>query len=373
MSLRHASYLLTPGPVTVSDQVKKQMMFDRSANSAVVIEMTKFIRSYLLEICNGTKDYECVPLQGSATYAVEAAFQTLVPRGSGVLVIENGHYGARMSMLAEAVGMRVQRLDFPLYPLPTAAEVEAALEADPSLEYVGICHVETSTGALNPIEEIAAVARRMGRKIIVDAVASFGGIPIDLASLDAEALIISPNKCLEAVPGVGIVIAKRDLLEQSQGRSSSPCLDLYDQWKFLDANGFFRWTPPTHVLGALGEALKMHKEEGGVGPRHARYKGHWERLVNAMRQRGFTTLLPDEANAPIVTSFYDLKHPKFSFEALFASLEKRSIIIFPGRFPAQGTFRIGVMGDLVTEDIDLIIHSIDEALEEMGIQTGADQ
>jgi 2-aminoethylphosphonate-pyruvate transaminase len=370
MERRLESYLLTPGPVTVAMEVKRQMLTDRSANSRVMVDMIAWIRSYLLEICNGTAHYECVPLQGSATYAVEAVFQTLVPRGSRVLIIENGAYGTRMANIAEALGMQVTRLPFGLTPLPSAAAVEAALRADQGIEYVSLCHVETSTGAQNPIEEIAAAAQAHGKKLIIDAVASFGGLPIDVEVLRPEAVILSPNKCLEAVPGLGIVIARRDLLVASKGRSPSPCLDLHDQWNFLQNNGFFRWTPPTHVMSALAESLRAHKAEGGIAPRNARYKGHWTRLVTAMRARGFTTLLPDADNAPIVTSFHVLDHPRFSFQALFDALERRGVIIFPGNFPAVGTFRIGVMGDLRTADIDYIIASIDAALAEMGVATG---
>ena len=371
MARRLDSYLLTPGPVTVPQAIKQGMMADRSANSAPVIEMVRKIRSYLLEICNGTENYECVPLQGSATYAVEAVFQSLVPKGSRILVIENGAYGTRMVRLAEVAGFDVKKLSFGLQPMPTAEDVAAALDADPGIDYVSLCHVETSTGAQNPIEEIAAVSRARGKKVIVDAVASFGGLPIDVEALDLEALIISPNKCFESVPGIGIVIARRSTLEDAKDRSVSLCLDLHDQWEFLEQNGFFRWTPPTHVIGAFAEAVRLHEEEGGVPARNARYRAHWTRLVDALRQRGFTTLLPDRDNAPIVTSFNVISHPNFTFEKLFDALDRRGVIIFPGNFPAVGTFRIGVMGDLQKEDIDYIIQCIDEALEEMEVSLDA--
>lgn len=367
MARRLESYLLTPGPVTVPNSIKQAMMIDRSANSAPVIEMIARIRSYMLEICNGTEQYECVPLQGSATYAVEAVFQSLVPKGSRILVIENGAYGTRMARLAEVAGFDVKKLSFGLQPMPTGADVAAALDADPEIDYVSLCHVETSTGALNPIEDIAAVARARGKKVIIDAVASFGGLPIDLEALDVEALITSPNKCFEAVPGIGIVIARRTTLEESKGRSVSLCLDLHDQWDFLEQNGFFRWTPPTHVLGAFAEGVRLHEVEGGLPARNARYREHWTRLVDALRQRGFTTLLPDKDTAPIVTSFNVISHPNFTFDGLFNALDKRGVIIFPGNFPAVGTFRVGVMGDLQKPDIDYIIQCIDEALEEMNI------
>lgn len=366
---RHDLYLLTPGPLTVAPEVKAEMLRDRSPNADLHRELTAGVRRYLLDLCNGAGTHECVPIQGSATYAIEAGLQTLMPRDGRLLVIQNGFYGLRLRELAEGLRLPVTALELPMLPLPTRADVEGALDADPSITHVLLCHAETGTGVLNPVEEVAAVARERGVKLLVDAVASFGGFPLDVAALDAEAVFVSPNKCLESVPGIAMVIAKRAALEGAAGRSASVVLDLHAQWQFFEEVGWWRWTPPTHVVAALARACERHREEGGTDRRHERYRRNWRRLVGGLRARGFRTLLPDDAAAPIIATFHDPDHPNYSFEALYDALERRDIVIFPGRLTATGTFRIGVMGDLVESDMDVILAAMDEALAEIGVDT----
>ena len=364
---RHDLYLLTPGPLTVAPEVKAEMLSDRSPNADLHRELTDEVRRYLLDICNGADTHECVPIQGSATYAIEAGLQTLMPRDGRLLVIENGFYGLRLRELAEGLGLDVSTLALPMLPLPTRADIERALADDPAITHILLCHAETGTGVLNPIDEVAAVAREQGRKLLVDAVASFGAFPIDVAALDAEAVFVSPNKCLESVPGIAMVIARRTALEAAAGRSASVVLDLHAQWRFFEEVGWWRWTPPTHVVAALAKACERHRREGGAAARLARYRRNWRRLVDGLRARGFRTLLPDDAAAPIIATFHDPDDPNYTFEGLYEALERRNIVIFPGRLTATGTFRIGVMGDLVESDMDVVLAAMDEALAEIGV------
>lgn len=364
---RHETYLLTPGPLTVPREIKEAMLLDRSPNAALHAELTAGIRRYLVEIANGGDTHECILVQGSATYGIEAGLHTLMPKDGRLLVVQNGFYGLRLKEIATGMGRDVVTLDLPMLPLPTGADVAAALDADPAITHVVICHAETGTGVLNPIAEIADAVRSRGREFMIDAVASFAGFPIDLAALDPLAVFVSPNKCLESVPGVGIVLARRSALVAAEGRSPSPCLDLHAQWAFFEKTGNWRWTPPTHVVAALSVACDRHRREGGIAARHARYLASWRRLVDGMRQRGFRTLLPDDVAAPIIATFHDPQHPAYSFQALYDALERRRIVIFPGRLTAQGTFRIGVMGDITEEDVSFVLDAFDEALDEIGV------
>lgn len=363
---RHDLYLLTPGPLTVPRAIKERMLEDRSPNAALHSAMTREIRDYALEICNGAETHVCVPIQGSATYGIEAGLHTLVPLDGKILVIENGYYGGRLREVAAGSGFRIASLLLPMLPLPTAADVEVALDADPAITHVLLCHAETGTGVLNPVETVAEVAHRRGKKLMIDAVASFGGFPIDAAALDAEAIFVSPNKCLESVPGVALVVVKRSALEAAEGRSRSLVLDLHGQWRHMEATGAWRWTPPTHVVAALHEACARHRREGREA-RLARYTANWRRLVDGLRQRGLKTLLPDDVAAPIIATFHDPEHPNYAFPAFYEAMERRGLIIFPGRLTAAGTFRIGVMGDLGEADITFILSQIDEALAEIGV------
>lgn len=364
---RHDYYLLTPGPLTVPAEIRNGMLQDRNPGGPEHIAITRRVREYLLEICNGTGTHECVLLQGSATYGVEACLHTLLPAGARLLVIVNGFYGNRLREVAEGARVDVVTLELPNVPLPTRADLERALDADPAITHIALCQAETGTGALNPVEMVAEVARERGLGLMVDAVACFGGVPIDVAALDAEAVFVSPNKCLESVPGVAIVIVKRSTLEAAAGRSPSGVLDLHAQWAFMQATGNWRWTPPTHVMGALDVACARHRREG-TGPRLERYRRNWRVLVDGLRQQGFRTLLPDEVAVPIIATFHDPVDPAYGFAPFHAAMLRRGIEIFPGRLTAAGTFRIGVMGDLIEEDMVHVLGQICAALEEIGVR-----
>jgi 2-aminoethylphosphonate-pyruvate transaminase len=364
---RHDFYLLTPGPLTVPAEIKREMLQDRSPNAELHVGLTKRIRDYVLELCNGRDTHVCVPVQGSATFATEAAFHTLIPRDGKLLVIQNGYYGTRLRDLALGMRLNMTLLDLPMVPPPTAADVEAVLQREPDITHIVMCHVDTGTGILNPLEPIAAVARKHGKRLIIDAVASFGAFPIDVAALDLEAMIVSPNKALESVPGIGLVVCKKSSLEAAAKRSPSVVLDLHAQWAFMEDKGWWRFTPPTHVIGALAKAVERHRAEGGVLARQARYRRNWRRLVDGLRQRGFRTLLPDEFAAPIIATFHDPADPRYSFQKLYDALVRRNIVIFPGRLTAAGTFRIGCMGDLQDADMTFILEMLDEALAEIGV------
>ena len=365
---RHDFYLLTPGPLIVPAEIKAGMVRDRNPGGSDHIAITRGVRDYMLELCNGRDTHECVLLQGSATYGVEAGFLSLLPADARLLVLVNGFYGNRLREVAEAARVDTVTLELPNLPLPTRADLERALDADPKITHMVLCQAETGTGVLNPVEMFAEVARERGLGLMVDSVACFGGGEIDVAALDVDAVFVSPNKCLESVPGVAITIVKRSTLLASEGRCPSGVLDLHAQWKFMQETGNWRWTPPTHVMGALGVACERHRREGGSGPRLERYRRNWRVLVDGLRQRGFSTLLPDDVAVPIIATFHDPDDPAYSFAAFHAAMLRRGIEIFPGRLTAMGTFRIGVMGDLVEEDMVHVLGQMCDALEEIGVR-----
>jgi len=364
---RHEYFLLTPGPLTVPRDIREEMLQDRNPGGAAHIALTADVRRYMLELCNGTDTHACILLQGSATYGIEAGFHTLLPENARLLVVINGFYGHRLREIAEGARVDTVTLELPNVPLPTRADIEGALDADPSITHIVICQAETGTGSLNPVAMIAEVARERGVRLMVDAVACFGGVPLDVAALDLEAVFVSPNKCLESVPGVAIVIAKRASLEAAKGRARSAVLDLQAQWAFMEQTGNWRWTPPTHVMGALAKACARHRAEGGIAPRMERYRRNWGVLVDGLRQKGFQTLLPDDVAIPIIATFLDPADPAYDFPAFHAAMLRRGVEIFPGRLTAAGTFRIGVMGDLVETDMHYILEQMCAALEEIGV------
>ena len=148
--------------------------------------------------------------------------------------------------------------------VPTTGEdVDRLLAKDPSVTHVGLIHCETSTGILNPLPQIASVVARHGKRLIVDAMSSFGALPIDVSTMPIDAVIAASGKCIEGPPGMGFVIVRRATLEGCEGRSTSLALDLYDQWAYMEKTTQWRYTPPTHVVVAFNAALEQHAAEGG--------------------------------------------------------------------------------------------------------------
>jgi 2-aminoethylphosphonate-pyruvate transaminase len=359
--------LLTPGPVSVSATTKAVMMVDRSSGDLDLQQDLTSARSYLVSLIHGQGQYTAIPVPGSATYANEAAMTTLVPSGGKLLIHTNGVYGDRLIEIAGHLHVPFAVIRTAPFTPATREQFEGALLADAAITHVMVVHCETSTGVLNPLEPVADLCRRYSKGLLIDAVASFGAIDIDARTLHFDAVMLSSNKCMQGVPGVGWAVVQTQALDNAKGGSRSLALDLWDQNQHMERTGTFRFTPPTHVMAAFAQACREHEAEGGVPGRLARYKRNWRRLVDGMRQMGFTTVVPDGFASPIVATFHNPEHPAFSFQALFEGMKRRGFVIFPGRLALADTFRIGCMGDVTEADISDAMAAVAETMQEMGV------
>ena len=361
--------LLTPGPLTTSLRSKQAMLHDWGSWDAAFNRITSEVCRELLDIVQGAHSHVCVPLQGSGTFAVEAALGTLLPRDGRVLVPNHGAYCARILKILGVIGRAAVALplaeDRPMDP----AAIDAALAADPSLTHVAVVHCETGTGILNPLAGIAQVVAGRGRALIIDAMSSFGAIDIDARRIPFDALVAASGKCLEGVPGMGFVIARRSVLEASAGRCHSLALDLHDQWTYLQRTTQWRFTPPTHVVVALAEALAQYREEGGQGARLARYQANCDALVSGLRGLGLRPFLAAEVQAPIIVTFHAPDHPAWNFQTFYQGVRGRGFILYPGKLTQVETFRVGCIGALSPNDLDQVVQAIGATLREMGIST----
>jgi 2-aminoethylphosphonate-pyruvate transaminase len=351
--------LLTPGPLSTTKSVKAAMLRDWCTWDHDYNAIVQELRRKLVRLATKTEGYTAVLMQGSGTFCVEAAIGTAVPEDGTLLVLVNGAYGARMKEIAHRLRIRVVTNDSGEVTPPDLGLLERTLRADPGITHVAVVHCETTTGMLNPVEAIGRVAKSFGKVFIVDAMSSFGGIPMDVAALGADFLISSANKCIQGVPGFGFVIARRDALEKTRGRARSLSLDLYDQWREMEERGGkWRFTSPTHVVRAFAQAMNELEGEGGVEARYRRYRANHRVLVDGMRRLGFTCLLPDQCQSPIITAFLSPDDPSYNFERFYRALKARGFVIYPGKVTAADTFRIGNIGDLYPGDMRLLIDAV---------------
>lgn len=359
--------LLTPGPLTTSARTRSAMLKDWGSWDGDFRALTAEMRGRLLHLAGADEQYDCVPLQGSGSYAVEAALAMATRCEETVLVLMNGHYGKRAARILELIGRKVVTLDKGDYMPPRADETAEILRQRPDIDTVFLVHCETSSGILNPLAELSQCVRQAGKSLIIDTVSSLGGIPLDLASLQADAIISSSNKCIEGVPGFGFVLARRTMLENAKEHAHSLALDLYDQWDYMNRTGQFRFTPPTHVIAAFLEALRQHEEEGGTSARYQRYAGNRDILVSGLRDLGLVTLLEDEWLSPIITTFLSPDDPAYSFEALYEGMKSRGFIIYPGKLTQAESFRIGCIGQVFAADMQAVVAAVAASFQDMGV------
>ncbi|WP_374992365.1 2-aminoethylphosphonate--pyruvate transaminase [Paraburkholderia sp. SARCC-3016] len=360
--------LLTPGPLTTSPTTREAMLRDWGSWDAAFNRLTQSVCSDLVDIAHGTADYVCVPLQGSGTFAVEAALGTLVPRDGCVLVPNNGAYCARIVKILQRLAIACVELPLREDEPVTAAALEQALGLEPRITHVALVHLETSAGLLNPLDEIAALCKRRRKSLIVDAMSSFGALPIDLRTGGIDALVSSSGKCLEGVPGMGFAIVRRSVLEASEGRSPSLALDLYDQYAYMKKTTQWRFTPPTHVVAALRRALDTFIAEGGQHARGARYARNCATLIDGMQALGFRPFLRAEAQAPVIVTFHAPRDAQWNFAAFYAAVREAGYVLYPGKLTQMDTFRVGCIGAVDVNEMHNAVAAIGRTLEQLGIR-----
>ncbi len=365
-------YLLTPGPLTTSYAVKAAMLRDWGSWDDDFRAMTRDLRSGLIALLGaGAEDFDCVPMQGSGSYLVEAMLGSFVPRDGKVLVLSNGAYGVRAAQTLGCMGRACTLIDKGDYLPPRGADVAAALAADPAITHVLAIHCETSSGILNPLAEISAATYAAGRKLLIDSMSAFGAIPLEPAVIRFAAMVSSANKCIEGVPGFGFVLARKAELAAAAGNSTSLSLDVHAQWAALEKTGQWRFTPPTHAVAAFLEALRAHAEEGGVAARGARYANNRDVMVAGMRALGFETLLPDAWLSPIIVTFFCPADPAFVFGRFYAAMKARGFIIYPGKLTVADSFRIGCIGQMDAAVMTAVVAAAAASLAEMGVVSAA--
>lgn len=352
--------LLTPGPLTTTDTVRRVMNEDRCTWDDEYKQITQQIRKQLLQIAGVDEStYTAVLMQGSGSFVVESVLITAVRPTDKVLFITNGAYGERMVQMARAIGIQHIQYETPYAESVKASDIASVLQQDSSITHVAMVHCETTTGILNPIEDVIAVAKQNNKQVIIDAMSSFGGVPIDVASLQIDYLISSANKCIQGVPGFGFVIANIERLSACKGIARSVSLDLYDQWQVMKVDGKWRFTSPTHVVAAFSQALSELEEEGGVAARFNRYATNNSYLRKEMKKLGFKPYIDEQYQSPIITSYF-YPSENFDFTLFYEAIKQKGFVLYPGKLTDADTFRIGNIGDIHLSDMEQLVVAIKE-------------
>ena len=357
--------LLTPGPLTTTDTVKKEMLFDHCTWDDDYKKITLSIREKLLNLAHVSEpEYTVVLMQGSGTFGVESVLTSVIGEEDTLLIAANGAYGERMGDIARHAGIHYLMYEEDYNKIPSAEKIREILAEHPEITHVSMVHSETTSGILNDIASVAKVVKGAGKTFIVDAMSSFGGVDIPVGDLEIDFIISSANKCIQGVPGFSFIICNREKLMESKGKARSLSLDLYDQWETMNKDGKWRFTSPTHVVLAFAQALKEMEEEGGIVARAKRYEENNRLLIQKMAEMGIRPYIGSEHQGPIITTFLYLEHHNISFQDMYQYIKDRGYAIYPGKVTDADTFRIGNIGEIYKEDIEKLCSIIKEFLEE---------
>jgi 2-aminoethylphosphonate-pyruvate transaminase len=372
--------LLIPGPVMTHPDVRAAANRDIAPWDHDVRAEIGALLGRLSRLAGGQAGvHVALPLPGSGHFMIEAAIRSFVPpeqdhghgAGGGILIPATGQYADRMVRLAREAGRRVTLLPASLTQPLDAAAVEAALRADPSITHLGMVYSETSTGVIHDPEAIGAVVRGLGRRTILDAVSAFGALPITMdAHPEIDALIFTPNKCLEALPGFSIAICPVERLEACGGQAGSWSFDLADIYRNGLANGpgAGRFTPPIQALAALGVALDRLDAEGGREARLARYRDNMVALYEGVEGLGLRPFLPRSIQGPIIMNVHSPAHPDWDLRRFVEALKRRGVLISNFRNTEEPSMRIGAIGAIARPDILRAVAAMGETLDELGLR-----
>jgi 2-aminoethylphosphonate-pyruvate transaminase len=360
-------FLLTPGPLTTSKSVKAVMVHDWGSRDAAFLRINREVLDALPAIVHAPESFVTVPIQGSGTFAVEAMLTSFVPPKGKVLLIVNGAYGHRARRILDIARRKSIVLETPEDTPPDLAKIEAVLKRSKSITHIFAVHCETTSGILNPVHEIGVLAARYGKSYLIDSMSAFGALPLDAEKAHADAIAASSNKCIEGVPGLGFVVARKSILPGLKGNATTLTLDVHDQWANFEKTGQYRFTPPIHVIVAFHQALTEFNAEGGQKGRGGRYSENGKVLIDGMRALGFKTLLPDHLQAPIIVTFHMPDDPKFVFQTFYDALKDRGYVIYPGKLTVADSFRIGCIGRLYPKDMRGALGAVREVLAGMGV------
>jgi 2-aminoethylphosphonate-pyruvate transaminase len=363
--------LFTPGPLNTSATVRAAADFDLGSRSPVAQALTARLRSDIAAIAACGEDYTVIPLQGSGTFAVEAMLCSMLAEDDHVLIIENGIYSARMSDICRVYDIRHSVLKCDHTVSFDLAAIESRLVELGDVTHLAAVHFETALGVLNDVDGLVAVAARHGCRALMDVISTFGAMPLHFGNGAVAAAALSASKCLHGVPGVAFVIADRRALRRLV-RPRTLSLDLQAQQRALEDDGQWRFTPPLQVMLSLAQAIEELKAAGGQAARHRRYAALADQLVRGMAALGFEPVIEAAHRAPIIITFAPRPGLRCDITRLNDFLFERGLVIYPTKHWHPDSFRIGVIGELSSSDIDELLAAFASFREAAAVATSSD-
>ena len=352
--------IFSPGPANISERVRGALTNpDIGHREPEFSELLLETRALLLQVCGVSQDYACAVLSGSGTTGIEAAITSLGDVSSGVLILSNGVYGERAAQIAHVFGIpyTLEKFD---WTCPVPLDRVEDLIRSTSHDTIYLIHHETTTGVLNPLQQVAEIAKRHGKRVMVDTVSSIAGEELDLIGWGIDLIVGSANKCIRGVPGVSFVVASQEFLGVlSKRRQLTFSTDLVSTMK-REEEGETPFTPPVQTTYALREAARELLEEG-VADRISHYRCIAKTLRDGLSSMELAFLTPREYLSNTMTSV--MLPDGISYSDLHSPLKERGYVIYKSQGDlSKTTFRLGTIGLISQDDIRGFLDALRQVL-----------
>jgi 2-aminoethylphosphonate aminotransferase len=358
--------LLNPGPATTSQGVKEALVItDVCPREQSFCDLYADVRRRLAELAGDPAEIAAIPVVGSGTTAMEAMIVSLVPANGGLVIIDNGDYGTRFAKLAAAHQINHHVVEAGWGQSIDLEALDRELAGLSGMTHLVFIHHETSSGLLNPLEALTTLGRKHGLSVMVDAMSSFGCLPMRVGEGGIDTLVSSSNKCVQGMAGLGIVITTRAELERARAHDRR-CfvLDLVAEQDHLEATGQSRFTVPPQVVSALHQAL-LELEQESLSGRQKRYAESMSALTSGLAELGFELLLEPEQQSRILVAIREPEQAWYDFEHMHAAMDAAGFTIYPGKPGAAPTFRLAVLGDIDSGDIRSFLEALRGYLDDV--------
>jgi alanine-glyoxylate transaminase/serine-glyoxylate transaminase/serine-pyruvate transaminase len=328
---------------------------------ALMNEVQELLR-YLFQ----TENRLTIPVSGTGSAGMEAALCNFIEPGDAVLVAVNGYFSERIYEIATRYGADVQRLENPWGQVFELKDIDQALQAKPA-KLVALTHVETSTGTCQPVEGLADIVHRHGGILVLDCVASLGGVPVSVDAWGVDVAHSATQKCLSCPPGLApITVSLRalDILCNRKTKVANWYLDLSSIEKYWGNERTYHHTAPVSLNYALREALRLVYEEG-IEVRTARHRATAEILWQGLADIGLEPVVPLEHRPPSLTTVW-IPEGVDDLEIRQRLLQEYNIAIAGGLGDFKGrVWRIGLMGHSArAENVVLLLAALERLLSD---------
>lgn len=356
--------LLNPGPATTTDTVKfAQVVADICPREQEFGDVMEFVSKELTNFVGNNEEYTTVLFGGSGTAAVEAMLSSVVGEDT-VIIVNNGAYGKRMCEIAEAYGLKFIEFKSSNVDAIDYEKLEGIItNSTNKISHLAVIHHETTTGLLNDVARLGQLCKKHNIDLIVDAMSSYAGIPINMKAMNITYLASSSNKCIQGMAGVSFVIANLEaLLKTKELKPRNVYLNLFKQYEYFIKNYQMRFTPPVQILYALKQAIVEAKEET-IEKRHERYVRSCDTLLAGLDRLGLKHLVKEENHSKLITSIEEPKVEGYSFDAMHDYLYERGFTIYPGKVSDADTFRIANIGQIDYKDMEQFLVALEAYLK----------